>query len=80
MLAVGLQAMGIDSSEVLVFVGVMVFAESSENSSRTCGGADHNIRYNCPKLCEKERQTHTHVSDMTDDYKKGCTYQQRKQG
>ena len=56
-----------DTSESLVFVGVTGPADSSDDSCWTCGAADH-IRYDCPKLSEKERQTH---GDRRDHYKKG---------
>jgi len=56
-----------DSSETLVFVGVTASTDSSEDSSWTCGAADH-IRYDCPKLSEKARQTQR---DRCDNYKKG---------
>jgi len=59
-------ASNIDSSVTLVFVEVTASAETTEDSCWTCGGADH-IKYDCPKLSDKEKQAYR---DRRDRYKK----------
>ena len=67
---------GRDTSESLVFVGVTGPADSPDDSCWTCGAADH-IRYDCPKLSEKERQTRC---DRRGHHKKGRGNNESKGG
>ena len=56
---------GKDTSESLVFVGVAGGARSSGDVCWECGAKDH-LRYECPKLSDKQKQVHR---DKRDYYK-----------